>query len=700
MNPMRLFLPLLPLILCIVGGGESVWSADAPTAEEWNPVEQALSEDTATAEAKLAALIAAYPRWVDGQRTMAGWRMRHGQADEALASAKQALTLNPSDAAAAAIVVQALGVLHRPGEAFALADKFIGEKDPNGWVNFRAAEVALDMKDRAKAELHLSLASGRAKTPPAEFAFLDARISAAAGDLDRAEVSLNRAVAANPRLWDGWYELGVVQLRQAERKTLVSRREYLQRSEASFTKVTAVHTKDALSWFGLGRAQLIQAQDVLADHPDDARALAAKAVAQLRNAVQIKDDLRDAHMNLGVALLIGDQHEQAITHLLKARNLGLVDRTLDFNVMLAYQKAGRSAEFEAEAKKVQAVSPAEKLTAGIGFFRAGNFAFSSQLLTSALADLGEDRERIAATYRYIGHAHAGIAAAEKARTGSDQKVLNEQLDLARDAYKKAGNMKDFSAQHFYLAQETQRSPSNGYEAGWQQLEWDGYTSIDGWSAVLGNYGGAMTGGEGIVGMWNRHLFHLIAWGILAFLPLCFALVSFLRPRREEEERVNSVDRRPKSEPIVRANRTPAPATRPPATRPPATQSPGTRAPVPTKSASDDRRAATRPAPAQNQQRTPAPATRPPATRPPAAIKPATPVSPKSQLRSADETESNQVQAPAPRAPRAADNQQRPKHVETEPNLRPAKAPEKKDPAAGDFAALERRTPRPEDGKKK
>ncbi len=687
MNPMQKW---LPLFFIFFGSSEYVWSADAPTAEEWNPVEQALSEDTATAEAKLAALIASYPRWVDGQRTMAGWRMRHGQADEALVSAKQALALNPSDAVAAAIAVQALGVLHRPGEAFALADKFIGEKDPNGWVNFRAAEVALEVKDHAKVELHLSLASGRVKSPPAEFAFLDARKSAASGDLDRAEVSLNRAVATNPRLWDGWYELGVVQLRQAERKTLVSRREYLQKSEASFTKVTAVHAKDALSWFGLGRAQLTQAQDVLVDHPEDARALAAKAVTQLRNAVEIKNDLRDAHMNLGVALLIGDQHEEAITHLLKARDLGLVDRTLDFNLMLAYQKAGRSAEFEAEAKKVQAVSPAEKLTAGIGFFRAGNFALAAQLLTSALADLGEDRERVASTYRYIGHAYAGIAAAEKARTGSDLKFFNQQLDLARDAYKKAGNFKDFSAQHFYLAQETQRSPSAGYEAGWQQLEWDGYTSIDGWSAVLGNYGGAMTGGEGILGMWNRHPFHLIAWSTLVFLPLCFALISFLRPRREEEERQKSVDRRPKSEPIVRANRTPAPATRPPATRPPAT-----RTPVPTKTASDDRRAATRPAPTQNQQRTPAPT-----TRPPAVIKPATPVSPKAQLRSADETESNQVQAPATRAPRAADNQQRPKHVETEPNLRPAKAPEKKAPAAGEFAALERRTPRPEDGKKK
>jgi tetratricopeptide (TPR) repeat protein len=258
MNHMR---SLLPLFFILVSSGHSLWSADAPTAEEWSPVEQALSEDTATAGTKLAALIATYPRWVDGQRTMAEWRMRHGQADEALASAKQALALNPSDAAAAAIVVQALGVLHRPGEAFALADKFVGEKDPNGWVNFRAAEVALDVNDRAKAELHLSLASGRVKSPPAEFSFLEARISAASGDLDRAELSLTRAVATNPRLWDGWYELGVVQLRQAERKTLVSRREYLEKSEASFTKVTAIHAKDALSWFGLGRAQLIQAQD-------------------------------------------------------------------------------------------------------------------------------------------------------------------------------------------------------------------------------------------------------------------------------------------------------------------------------------------------------------------------------------------------------------------------------------------------------
>jgi tetratricopeptide (TPR) repeat protein len=686
---MNLSRSLLPLFFALICGGPSLWSADAPTAEEWSPVEQALSEDAPSAGTKLAALITLYPRWAGGQRTMAGWHMRHGQPDAALLSAKQALAVNPRDSDSAAIAVQALGALHRPGEAFALADTFVGEKDPSGWVNFRAAEVALELNDPAKAELHLSLANGRVKVPPAEFSFLDARISVASGDLDRADISLTRAVAANPRLWNAWYELGVVQLRQAERKTASSRRDYLNNAETSFIKVTAVQTKDALSWLGLGRTQLTQAQDLLAEHSSDSRARAAKAVVSLRNAVEINPALRDAHLNLGVALLIDDQHDQAITHLLKARAQGSKERMLSFNLMLAYQKAGRSAEFEAEAKSIQAVSPAEKITAGIGFFRAGSFALAAQLLTSALPELGEDRERVASTYRFIAHAHAGLAAAESA-VGGDGKASEEnkerenQLDLAREAFKKAGNYRDFPAQHFYLAQETKRSPTAGYEAGWQFLTWQGYASIDGWSAVLGNYGGAMTGGEGVAGMWNRHPFHLIVWSVLAFFPLCFALFAWLRPRRVKYDSTSSVDQRPVSESMVKSTR-PAVPIRPVATRPPA----------PAKVSRDDRRAPPLPSSAQNQSRTPAPA-----TRSPAVIKPARPVSPKPPVRSPDETEASLPVLPAERVPRVADNHLRHKQAETEPSLRPAKAPEKKAPVAGEFAALERRTPRPEDGKKK
>ncbi|HEX3132424.1 MAG TPA: tetratricopeptide repeat protein, partial [Planctomycetota bacterium] len=384
LHPSHWLNPLLPTLMvgALLTATTTSWSADAPTAEEWAPVEQALNDETADAGNRLSALVTAYPRWIDGHRTLAQVHLRQGRADGALAEAKLAMAINPGDAASAAVAIQALGALQRPGEAFTLAEQFVGEKDPQGWVNFRAAEVALNAGDRAKADLHLSLANGRAKkNPPAEFAYLDARISAAAGDLDRAELSLTRATATSPRLWDAWYELGVVQLRQAEAKTASTRREYLEKSAASFAKVTAVHSKDALAWLGLGRAQVTLAQDLLVDRPDEARALASKAAGSLKNSIELNGELRDAHLNLGVALLVSDQHEEAITHLLRARDLGSANRTLGFNLMLAYQKAGRTAEFEAEAKNVQAISTAEKLTAGIGFFRAGNPALAAELLT-------------------------------------------------------------------------------------------------------------------------------------------------------------------------------------------------------------------------------------------------------------------------------------------------------------------------------
>lgn len=676
MNPLR---PLLPALLFALIGAP-VWSADAPTAEEWAGVEQALNEDAPDAVARLSALVTAYPRWSDGQRALAQVLLRQGQTDAALVAAKQALAIAPADANAAAAAIQALGALQRPAEAYAIADQFVGEKDPQGWVNFRAAEVALNAGDRAKADLHLSLANGRVKkSPPAEFAYLDARISAAAGDLDRAELSLNRAIAGSPRLWDAWYELGVVQLRQAEAKTARTRQEYLEKAIASFTKVTAVNNKDALAWLGLGRAQVTLAQDMLVDRANEARALASKAAGNLKNATELNDGLRDAHLNLGVALLVGDQHEQAITHLLRARDLGSTSRTLGFNLMLAYQKAGRSAEFEAEARSVQVISTAEKLTAGIGFHRAGNHALAVELLTSALPDLN-DSERVAATNRYIGHAHAAIAAALRDRDGTDPAVIDAELDRARDAWRKAGNLKDYPAQRFFMAQETARSPDAGYAAGWQHLSWHGYTSLAGWSSVVGNYGGAMTGGQGLPGMWQRNPVHLIVWGVLAFIPLCLALTAFLRPKRVV------VEQRPVSEPHAR------PVTRPPATKtaPPhaaKTASPGTRSPA-TK-------------PPQAQQRTSAPA-----TKPPAATRPAAPTTrpPSAKAVSPKPAGSGQLETEASMTP--IGNQvlerrdARPKAVETEQSLRPAKAAEKKVRNSGEFAALERRTPHPGDGDKK
>ncbi|MBA3701060.1 MAG: tetratricopeptide repeat protein [Planctomycetes bacterium] len=687
---MNLLRPLLPAMFVALVGSP-LWSADAPTAEEWSGVEQALNEDAPDASAKLSALVAAYPRWSDGHRTLAQVLLRQGKADAALTAAKQAMASAPSDANAAAVAIQALGALQRPADAFAIADQFIGDKDPQGWVNFRAAEVALNSGDRAKADLHLSLANGRVKkSPPAEFAYLDARISAAAGDLDRAEVSLNRALAANPRLWDAWYELGVVQLRQADAKTASTRREYLDKAIASFGKVTAIHGKDALAWLGLGRAQVTLAQDLLIDRADEGRALAAKAAASLKNAVDLNDGLRDAHLNLGVALLVDEHHEQAITHLLRARDLGSTSRTLGFNLMLAYQKAGRAAEFEAEARNVQAVSTAEKLTAGIGFFRAGNHALAVELLTSALPEL-TDSERVAATNRFIGHAHAAHAASLLTRADTDPTATEAELDRAREAWRKAGNHKDYPAQRFFMAQETARSPELGYAAGWQHLTWHGYTSLDGWSSVVGNYGGAMTGGQGLPGMWQRHPVHLIVWGVLAFLPLCLALFAFLRPKRE------TVSERPVSEPHVRPVSKP-PISKPPMSKPPMSKPPMSKPlPAPKSSASSGGTRAPATKPPQAQQRTPSPPTRPPAATPVTKPPSAKAVSPKPPGGGQMETEASMTPLNNQMLER---REARPKAVETEQSLRPAKAPEKKVRNSGEFAALERRTPRPEDDKKR
>ncbi len=679
---MNLLRPLLlPAVLFAVIGAP-VWSADAPTAEEWSGVEQALTDDAPDAASKLAALVAAYPRWSDGQRTLAQVLLRQGQAEAALAAAKQALSVAPTDANAAAVAIQALGALDRPADAYAIADQYVGDKDPQGWVNFRAAEVALNAGDRAKADLHLSLANGRVKkNPPAEFAYLDARISAAAGDLDRAELSLNRAIAGNARLWDAWYELGVVQLRQAEAKTASTRSEYLEKSATSFGKVTAIHTKDAHAWLGLGRAQVTLAQDLLAVRADEARALAAKAAVSLQNAIALNDTLRDAHLNLGVALLVGDQHEQAITHLLRARDLGSTSRTLGFNLMLAYQKAGRTAEFEAEAKSVQAISTAEKLTAGVGFFRAGNHTLAVELLSSALPDL-TDSERVAATNRFIGHAHAALAAGLRTSAAADPAMIDAALDHAREAFRKAGNLRDYPAQRFFMAQETARSPEAGYAAGWQHLTWHGYTSLDGWSSVVGNYGGAMTGGEGLPGMWKRNPLHLLIWGALALLPLFLALLAFLRPKRVV------VEERPVSEPHVR------PPNRPLASKPPMP-------PAAAKSSSAGNRAPLT-QPPKAKLRTPAPLTRPPAATPvPATRVPsAKAVSPKPATNAPSATETEASMTPVGNQALPRRDTPKPKSMETEQSLRPAKAPEKKVRNSGEFAALERRTPRPEDDKKR
>jgi tetratricopeptide (TPR) repeat protein len=541
--------PTLVASICalLLAFGGLLSAADAPTADEWTPVEAALNAGDAAAPAKLAALVAAHPQWADGLRTLAQVQLRQGDRANAAANARKALALAPADASAAAVAVQALAGNGQAAEAYAIADRFTGAQDPQGWVNFYAAAAALDADDRKKAGLYLALAMGRTKTPPAEFSFLDARISEQAGDLPRAEAGLQRAVAANPRLWDAWYQLGVVQYRLADQGP-GDRGDWLAKSEANFVKVTANVPKEALGWLGLGRAQLTLGQDLLIANEDDGKAKAREAVRSLRNALELRGDLRDAYLNLGVALLIGGNHQEAITQLLKARELGATDRNLGFNLMLAYQQAGKTAEFEAEAQNVQATSVGERITLGMGFFKSGSFALAIQLLESALPGVADDRERSGQVHRFIGHAHAALAErARKHLAAADGQAtpateVERELDAARDSWRKAGSFGDHTAQRFFMAQEAARSPLNGYEAGWQRLAWHSYLSLDGWMLVAGNYGGAITGGQGLAGMWARHPLHAGIWGALIGMPLLLAILGFCRrappavhPSREREQ---------------------------------------------------------------------------------------------------------------------------------------------------------------------
>jgi tetratricopeptide (TPR) repeat protein len=421
----------------------------------------------------------------------------------------------------------------------------------------RAILVGMGAKDRGRAENYLKRAMARTtKGMPAEFSYLDARIAELAGDLERAEASLNRATASNPRFWDAWFELGRLQVQLAERKP-ERRADLLRLAEGQFIKVTTALSKDYESWMNLGRTQLNLGREIIrqgAEH--DGRAKVREAIASLDQALRLKEDLRDAHLNLGLSQLVEEKYDEAIPHLKRARELGSTDRGLDFNLLLAYQKTGHTAEAEETGRNIQAISPYEKIIFGMADFSGGNYEEAVELLAKAVPDLGQERERCAAVLRFIGHAHQKLAeilakqldaAPDKAAA---QAAYDRRLDLAAESYRQAGDLGDAVAQRFFLHQETKRSAERGYAAGWQFLAWRSYFTSSGWTAAIGNYGGAATGGKGVVGLWERHPIHVVVWGALVLLPFCLFVIGLFRSRRTAPRRteVRPTTRPPPSKP--------------------------------------------------------------------------------------------------------------------------------------------------------
>jgi hypothetical protein len=573
-------LPILAFAL-VLAFGAPAGAADRPSSEQWAVVAQAITAGDASAEDKVGAITTAFPAWSEGFRALAQLQLKRKAYPETVASTTKALSLDKADAAAAACAVQALGALGRHDEAFALADQFSGAKDPQGWVNFHAAAAALAAKNRAKAELYLTFAFARVQDPPAEFTYLDARIAESAGDDKRAALSLTRATAANSRFWDAWYELGVVQARLSDGagdKAIA----WLQKSEASLTKVAKAQEKDFQSWQALGSTQLKLSNALKAGSPADSLTKAREAATSLDASLSLKEDQRDAHLGLGQALLLTEEYERAIPHLERATALGAQDRALTMNLMLAYQKTGQTAKFEAAAHSLKAVSPSEKITMGMGLYHAGQAANAAELLASAAGDLNRDsdRERLGAVYRILGHAHTDLAEQARSRlatAGAEQKPalqaeIDKELDAARDAYREGGSLRDYPARHHFLASESQRSSAAGYDAGWQYLAWNSYVAPAGWAVVVGNYGGAMTGGNGLGGMWDHHPMHVVAWGLAAGIPLIIFITSLFSRREPPLETAPEPKRRTTAQaalpPPPAKNRTPLPGPPPAKNRTP------------------------------------------------------------------------------------------------------------------------------------
>jgi tetratricopeptide (TPR) repeat protein len=101
-------------------------------------------------------------------------------------------------------------------------------------IRFGQWQQALDAATRVLAQrpddLHMTFASGVAL--------------AALGNLDLAEVSLDKCVAAKPDDYDAWYNIGVVRVQRGHTKNAI----------AAFRRVIAMDANNHPSWYQLGRA--------------------------------------------------------------------------------------------------------------------------------------------------------------------------------------------------------------------------------------------------------------------------------------------------------------------------------------------------------------------------------------------------------------------------------------------------------------
>ena len=529
----------------------AAWAVDAPTRDAWAPVQALITAKDPTAEASLTEILRRFPRWPDGLRELARLQLAAGKPAEAVASARNALTLAPGETVTQALLVQALAENGDTAGAIAAAE---AASDAGGWARFHAARAAVSAGQRADAERLAKAALQRAgNRPPAEFWFLDSRVALLLDDPQRAERSLLRAVDTKADDWSAWYELGRVRLILAERDA-TRRLELLTQAEECLQRATINQPDVAAHWLAQGQVQLARGEAVASpQRMDEARLSWERAVNSLQGAVARDAQSADAVLLLGQAELRLERWADAAKHLQQARTLGAQSRVLLYNLALAMQNSGQIEAAAAVLGETQAESAAEKLTVGLNAYQAGNYLLAVQLLTAVAPMVAEDQERARAVDRYLGHAYRHLADAE-----SDGKNAESYRDFAAAAYQTAGDRGDRLARDFFLALETARHPGHAYRAGWTYLGWTAFLSLRGWGAVVGNYGAWATDNDGLAGMWAKHPPHLIVWVLFLLAPMILYMRAALRggprvprplpaPRRRVTEAPRDPDRqRPRS----------------------------------------------------------------------------------------------------------------------------------------------------------
>jgi len=525
----------LAMVLAVAVMPAGLMGADVPTAEQWTPVKQALASNAPDALTQLQALVAQFPAWPSGYRELAKQQIRSQQYGLALASATRALALDGSEVEAACAQVQALTALGRYPEVWMALDSFAG-KDVGGWLHYYGAKAAIQAKDLPRADRLLKEARERAvNTAPLEFFFLEARMDWERGDLEAARVALEQATESDGSSAVAWYELGRVELAEADGATSQST-QLIGQAVEHFEKAQVGLPKDPNLLYGLGYARYEQAKLLLASDEDQADADLRSADVVLSQSLDGQPDFALAHLVLGNVQVQLGQYAEAIPHLQRAQALGISDRASLFNLALAMEKTGDRAGAAAILAANPAHTPGEQIQVAMGAYHDHNYLLAAKMLEDVAPSLQGDTERQAAVYRYIGHSYR-LTAEHAQLHGLSDPDREAQLDAAAGAYLTAAGLRDYNAEESYLALQTGRGADTGFPASWRYLGWRSYLSLSGWTGLIGNYGPWLSGGGGVHGAFNRHPVQTVGWGLALVLPFALFIGGFFKREREPETRV-------------------------------------------------------------------------------------------------------------------------------------------------------------------